>query len=366
MDRIVATPSFPTFWESDDSRERLQQLLTFAKVRPVPPASVELRAATVTMLSGYGSRVHELTDRERAWLRNVILRRLMGVIRCWKRTMVAKYGEGSWQSARATLGSDSRTEAWLAMIDQVATGHNQDSLDVLEDLAKVGMTWTLASGRAKTERYVDFGLTYLHVVTTRVEHHLLRNTPKAAAQPTPMANGHRPELKPLVTMKIDDHGRLNLYYRMKVRGKRVPAILTGKSKVLLLVLSSRSYRDSRNAWDEALWNSIWNTSKKVPYRDACRKLKRQDGVHSRIRKLVDATNQKLNELVGKPPAGRWINRTVEEGQRGMRAYVLNDHVKWKLDDEQDDGTDVRHFDPSVVDQYQAKSERGRQSSDRDS
>lgn len=323
------------FWESQAVVDHVKGALSSASrilgAETTPEASSpdELRKAYSDLLTSY--KISELGEEERGRCRNLLLLPLKGLVRMWKRQMEAGRGASFWKKAKESFNGDSRTLAWLDLLHEIATGHNQDALNDLEDLSKVGMKWRRATGTEQSEKHQDYGLEYIWVVTRLVEARLSRSETengKSSYSQEARLPVNRPELR----MRINNFGELELRYKMRERKKRSPELLNGKPKQLLMVLASKDYGERRNDWDEFIWDEIWNPKRgdKLRYRRATKKTGQDDGVNKRLSRLVHDTVTELTDLLDAPPYGRWILRLRQEGTR-KSAYRLTDSVVWHLD-----------------------------------
>jgi hypothetical protein len=308
------------FWNSPIAKDGLGAILAGATM---PVRSTDLRTACSLILADRNKRYETLTPLEKNEL-CLQLRRLMNLIRCWRQAMAAQYGSDFWRQAR-DLFQDGKTLVWLKLIQEVAQGHSQDALDGLEDLGRVGIKWQLVGGREKKETCPDFGLSYLWLMTDRIEQELRRQRKQ----------GGQSHIFGIVRMEEHGRGQRECLY-LSFKGRKTK--LSPKESQLVKYLK----REGNSAPDEILCKEFWPTAKSI-----ARNWDR--GALNNLKTLVCEINGKLNLQLQRLPEGeRWLRRSDNS------QYELTTRVRWDYGLDKEFGTSKsRPMDPLVLSQLVA-------------
>jgi hypothetical protein len=182
---------------------------------------------------------------------------VVNLIEMWARKMEYEYGEGFWLQAEEMLKYDGRNSAWIRTVHQIVASTNwRDSVEGLQHLGSVGITWTLPGGKVKEERQQDCGFGAIYGLTRLIEDRLAFQK----------VNSSRTEKVTTI-----DHGRIVAVVTMRPRGQQL--LITrrisprevrrrnvgGQIKDLLEILCNRDYKaraEIGTGADNYLWNEL--------------------------------------------------------------------------------------------------------------
>ncbi len=250
------------------------------------------------------------------------------LIRSSRRELEQRFGHSFWDDAQRAVEHHPRAMACLKMFRQIASIDRRDAVETLVDIGRKGIPYRLPSGRKKCFGRSDCGLSD-YVDLTRVVQQLLSRDPRGVAAPSQAATATLGSTTRLVIRSKDGDAHVSL----KSAGAGAsPITLKGKRAGLLLILATPEYgkliADYPTSADAFLWRQLWPNS--------CDYKAREGGPGSRLRTLVREVNRTLQQRLGMPMCGRWINRT------GGTAYAIDSSIRCDLR-----GPSDRHRDCTV-------------------
>ena len=139
-------------------------------------------------------------------------------------------------------------------------------------------------------------------------------------------------VRPVLEGRFDDHRCLVLKCTRPDEAIR-SLLIRGLRLQILLILYSEDYRSQTSGWDEFVWDEVWGPRRcdgktSGTYGREVKADGRDDGPPVRPRQAISSLNRRLRDEFGTPPGQNWVTR--QQMTKRQHAYLLSEHVDWRL------------------------------------